>query len=146
MDPGNGQVGGVALALLGCGQTDYRPVERLLELPGRVPDTSERVRVCVQESGSQAFGARFDGLYAVTGLPADMPAPLVVVEAITSAGVLAQWQGVVDQDFAVGEQLDCLAANEVGQETGLVPCMPCQSAGSFSSGEGAWVLGLRFSE
>ncbi|MFT5583463.1 MAG: hypothetical protein ACI9VR_001041 [Cognaticolwellia sp.] len=145
MDPGDGQVGGVALALLGCGQTDYRPVDRLLELPGRVPDNSERVRVCVRESGSLAFGARFDGLYAVTGLPADMLDPLVTVEAITADGVLAQWQGVVDQDFVMGEQLDCLAPDEESQDTGLGSCVPCQSAGSFSSGEGAWVLGLRFS-
>ena len=138
-------MGGVVLALLGCGQTDYRPVDRLLDLPGRVPDASERVRVCVQDSGSQAFGARFDGLYALTGLPPELEAPLVTVEAISDLGVLAQWQGVVDQEQALGEPVDCLAAGEEAQDSGLAPCAPCQSDGRFSSGEGAWVLGLRFS-
>lgn len=137
-------MGGVILALLGCGQTDYRPVDRLLELPGRVPDASERLRVCVQDSGSQAFGARFDGLYALTGLPPELDAPLVTVEAISGQGVLAQWQGVVDQEQAFAEQLDCLAADEE-EDSGSQPCEPCQSDGRFSSGEGAWVLGLRFS-
>lgn len=139
-------MGGVVLALLGCGQTDYRPVDRLLELPGRVPDASERVRVCVQDSGSQAFGARFDGLYALTGLPPELDAPLVTVEAISSQGVLMQWQGLVDQEQVFGEQLQCVAAGEEQSDSGLLPCMPCQSEGRFSSGEGAWVLGLRFSD
>lgn len=118
----------------------------MLELPGRVPDTSERLRVCVQESGSLAFGARFDGLYAVTGLPAGLSEPLVTVEANTEAGVLAQWQGTVDQDFVIGERLDCLGVDEEAVDSGQVACAPCQSEGNFSSGEGAWVLGLRFSD
>lgn len=118
----------------------------MLELPGRVPDTSERLRVCVQESGSLAFGARFDGLYAVTGLPADLMDPVVTVEANTEAGVVAQWQGTVDQDFVIGARLDCLGVDEDEMDSGAAPCVPCQSEGSFSSGEGAWVLGLRFSD
>lgn len=140
-------MGGVVplLTLLACGETTYRPVDRQLDLDARVPDQAEQLRICVQGAGAMSFGARYDGHFAMTGLPAGLPEPiLVTVDAMADEQLVGQWEGELTGAYNSGSAALCTL--ESAQETGALACEPCRADGQMATEEEAsWVLGLRFS-
>ena len=113
---------------------DYRDADLQLDLPGLVPDQAEQVRVCIAGVGEQSFGARMNGLFAVTGLPAGEPVD-VTVDVVEQELVTVRGQAEQLSDYQLGSREDC-------PEEG---CEPCTEQDRFAPAqEDTWVLALRF--
>lgn len=134
MDPGRLILLGALLA--GCQRTDYRPVDRVLALPGRAPELAEQFRICVDDVGERLLGARISGQMVFAGAPAGLPL-FVTLDALDEAGaVIAQWTGDDVGAYTEGEAVDCEA------DTGL-SCAPCQARGQLAEpGQPSVVLGI----
>jgi hypothetical protein len=127
-------VGALAALLLACSPVDYRDADLQLDLPGQVPAQAEQVRVCIGGVGEQTFGARMNGLFAVTGLPAGQAVD-VTVDVLEQDLVIVQGAVQALTDYAVGTRIEC---DEQG-------CTPCAEPVSFATAEeDTWVLALRF--
>lgn len=122
----------VSAFALACERSDYRPVDRVLALPGRMPDAAEQVRICVDDVGERLLGARFSGQMVFAGAPAGIRLDLTL-DALDSEGLtIAQWIGDDIGSYTVGEALDC--------DEG---CDPCEARGRLAQpGEPSVVIGI----
>jgi hypothetical protein len=127
----------LVLAVAGCEGVEYRAAELQLDVLERVPDSAETVRICVDGVGEQVFGARFNGRFAVTGLPTGRTYD-VAIDALDADGELVgAWSGVVS-GYGVGDA-------RCSDDTGMA-CEPCDAQGGFvQPGEDSWLLAVHFS-
>lgn len=121
---------------MACERTDYRPVDRVLVLPGRMPDAAEQAHVCVADVGERLLGARFSGRMTFAGAPEGIRLD-VTVEALDEDGALiGQWFGEDVGSYSTGEAVDCVE-----------DCVPCDARGQLAEpGEPSVVIGIAFDE
>lgn len=120
--------------LLACSTVSYRDADLVLDVLGPVPDDADTVRVCVTNVGEVSYGARIDGRFAMTALPADQPVD-VRVDVLQGDEVV--------QTAAI----DALDGYGVAEPQACEGCAPCQEPDAFASeGEDTWVLAVRFSD
>lgn len=146
MDSGGRGLGSVALLALvlgGCRGVEYRAADLQLDVLERVPDTAETVRICVDGVGEQVFGARFNGRFALTGLPTGRTYD-VSLDALDADGELVgAWRGVVS-GYGVADARCQAPADDTGDTEPA--CAPCQAQGGFvQPGEDSWLLAVHFS-
>lgn len=128
------------ILLVACSSVEYRAADLQLDLPGPLPEGAEQVRLCVDGVGTETFGARESGRFALTGLPAGQAID-VVVDVVGEDELLAQARVSELGGWSVGELEDC------APDSGMVPCQPCSARGQWAEkGEDSWVLALRFTD
>ena len=85
-----------AVGLLGCAQTDYTPVDWLLEIDAALSPDAATVEICVEDGVVKRVGPA-DGRYAVVGLPRTRE-PVVQVTAFDLTGAPLGSTGWVQSD------------------------------------------------
>lgn len=121
-----------ALLALACSPVSYRDADLVLDVAGAVPDDADVVTICVADVGAESFGARIDGRFALTGLPAGQALD-VTVDVVRDQAVVSRAEGTLDDYLAV-QAADC------------EDCVPCDEDDAFATAqEETWVLAVRFS-
>jgi hypothetical protein len=118
--------------LLGCAQTEYTPVDRLVDVIAEIPDAASSVRLCAAD-GPNLEAAFTDGRWALAGVPEDV-VPAITLDVLDADRL--RWRaGPVDVDAA---EVDTTLES-------CEDCDPCVASGRVPPREEAsWVVGVRF--
>ncbi|MCP4807226.1 MAG: hypothetical protein GY913_21325 [Proteobacteria bacterium] len=119
---------------LACSSVEYRDADLVLDVARAVPDDADAVVVCIEDVGAMSFGARIDGRFAVTGLPAgdavDVTVDVLVEDAVLERAAVTGLDGYGTAQVEACEE-----------------CVPCDEDDAFATaGEDTWVLAVRFSD